>query len=66
MAIKYDRFNPESAIPQIESVVNDLIEKVYPVGSYYYTGDQRFDPNKEFGGRWKKTSSNPYTWLRLS
>ena len=66
MPIKFDRFNPESTLPQLEHVVNELIERVYPVGSYYYTGDVRFDPNKEFGGRWKLESSNPYKWLRLS
>lgn len=35
---------------------NNLVDLVYPVGSVYYTTDFEFDPQKAFGGKWKRWS----------
>lgn len=35
---------------------NNLVDLVYPVGSVYYTTDFDFDPQKAFGGKWKRWS----------
>lgn len=31
---------------------SDVIDLVYPIGSYYETDDQAFDPNTSWGGTW--------------
>ena len=33
-------------------------DDIYPVGSYYYSGDAEFDPNTAFGGTWEKVAEN--------
>ena len=31
---------------------------LYPVGSFYYTADENFDPNQQFGGKWELYNKN--------
>ena len=45
----YDDYVPPGAIAR---AVYDLIDYIYPVGSYYETTDTDFDPNVQFGGTW--------------
>lgn len=63
-----DRKNPEAAIPQLEKkiddVANSLVDRVYPVGSYYYTSKNNFNPGI-FGGEWElENNTSPYRWHR--
>lgn len=34
--------------------MKDIYDLIYPVGSYYWTGDESFDPNENFSGEWTK------------
>ena len=38
--------------------LSELLNLFYPVGSYYYTDNNNFDPNISFGGTWNKIDSN--------
>ena len=63
-----DRERPDAAIPQLEKRISqmeaDLIDRVYPIGSYYFTSDYDFNPNS-FGGRWELVNNtDPYKWHR--
>lgn len=62
-----DRQQYETALPQLEKRIaelNDsLIDRVYPIGSYYYTSNDKTNPN-HWGGEWELTSTSPYTWHR--
>lgn len=63
-----DRKNYESAIPQlekrIEDVANSLVDRVYPIGSCYYTSREGFNP-EQLGGKWEReTNTSPYRWVR--
>lgn len=64
-----DRQRPDSAIPQLEKRIKDiddgLINRIYPIGTNFYTTDQQFDPNVFWGGEWELTSTSPYEWHRI-
>ena len=50
-----------------QNPVQTMIDTVYPVGSYYETSDNTFDPNVVWGGAWNSTTSNNiYKWHRTS
>lgn len=34
--------------------INEIADKVYPVGCYYWTSDGTFNPQTAFGGTWEK------------
>jgi hypothetical protein len=62
MAI-YPREDPRTTLPQLEKKIGELQKKLdsgggildmfYPVGSYYETSDDTFDPNVRWGGTWE-------------
>lgn len=64
----YDRENPSAAIPQLEKAINtlpkEIIEAIYPVGTYYYTSDAEYDPSIVIG-EWEQTATDPYEWHRI-
>lgn len=37
---------------KLQKQIDELIDKIYPVGSYYETSDGDFDPNIEWRGTW--------------
>lgn len=41
-------------IKYIDKKISDLLNMFYPVGSVYETMDSSFDPNKKWGGTWKR------------
>lgn len=46
---------------KLQKQIDDLIDKIYPIGSYYETSDPNFDPNVEWGGTWIKDSKGLVT-----
>lgn len=38
----------------MEIAILNLLDKFYPVGSYYETSDDDFDPNTAWGGTWER------------
>ena len=50
MLIRNSEFN--YSLVDVPSVTNQIIDVVYPVGSYYETSDTSFNPNTAFGGLW--------------
>ena len=40
----------------INKITNPYL--LYPVGSFYYTADESFDPNQQFGGKWELYNKN--------
>lgn len=58
---------PDQASYKINLIVermNDIWQAVYPVGSYYETSDNDFDPVKDWGGDWEEVS--PGRWHRVA
>ena len=45
----------------LQKQINEMIDKIYPIGSYYETSDPNFDPNVEWGGAWIKDSKGLVT-----
>lgn len=45
----------------LQKQINEMIDKIYPIGSYYETSDPNFDPNVEWGGTWIKDSKGLVT-----
>lgn len=49
---------------------NDIIDLVYPVGSYYYTSNSSFNPNNSWTGTWVQCAQSvgfpAYTWYRTA
>lgn len=41
-----------------ETTLLSMVDYFYPVGSYYETSDDTFNPNTVFGGTWEKVLSN--------
>lgn len=41
---------------KLQKQIDDLIDKIYPIGSYYETSVESFNPNVEWGGTWKMDS----------
>ena len=39
------------------SKVDELLDKIYPVGCYYDTSDSSFDPNVSFYGTWEQVTN---------
>lgn len=66
MSVIYPREDPRTTLPQLEKKIGELQKKLdsgggilnmfYPVGSYYETSDDTFDPNVRWGGTWVKDS----------
>lgn len=50
-----------SKITNLQEQIGALINKIYPVGSYYETSDPNFNPNTEWGGSWLKDSKGLVT-----
>lgn len=38
----------------VDNILLTMINKLYPVGTLYWTSDSGFDPNTELGGVWKR------------
>ena len=36
---------------KLQKQIDELIDKIYPIGSYYETSNPNFDPNTNWGGR---------------
>lgn len=53
MAI-YNREDARTALPQLEKRLDSILDMFYPVGSFYDTTDENFNPNKSWGGTWEK------------
>lgn len=45
----------------LQKQIDEMIDKIYPIGSYYETSDPNFDPNVEWGGTWIKDSKGLVT-----
>lgn len=37
-----------------------ILNKIYPVGTYYQTSDENFDPNVEWGGTWVEDTAGRF------
>lgn len=37
---------------KLQKQIDELIDKIYPIGSYYETSNPDFNPNDEWGGVW--------------
>lgn len=46
---------------KLQKQIDELIDKIYPIGSYYETSDENFDPNVSWGGYWIKDTSGLVT-----
>ena len=51
---------------KLQKQIDGLIDKIYPVGSYYETSNSSFDPNDEWGGVWNNTDSMGYVTVGAS
>lgn len=47
-----DTFSPITSVDTIFKGNIKLLDLIYPVGSYYETSDDSFDPNESWGGTW--------------
>lgn len=45
----------------MEIAILSIIDKIYPVGSYFETSDESFDPNVSWGGYWIKDTGGLVT-----
>lgn len=45
----------------MEIAILNIIDKIYPIGSYYETSDETFDPNISWGGCWIKDTDGLVT-----
>lgn len=52
---------PDTSTPLNAVNLNSLIDIFYPVGSYYETSDNNFDPNTEWTGTWVEDSKGYVT-----
>lgn len=69
MATSTKREDPGSSIPllekRIKALENGILNRVYPVGCYFYTSSAKYNPER-MGGKWtKETNSSPYRWKRV-
>lgn len=58
---------PDQASYKINLIIerlNDVWRYTYPVGSYYETSDENFDPVGAWGGDWEEVS--PGRWHRTA
>lgn len=58
----FNREDPRAVLPQLEKRIDEIVNVVYPIGSYYETSDAKFDPNKEWLGTWELDSGR---WHRI-
>ena len=65
MAI-FNREDARTVLPQIEAKLEEVIDRIYPVGTYYTTSDHKFNPN-EWGGLWTidDTGVSHIIWHRI-
>lgn len=63
-----ERFTDKMALPtfiagtrikaaEMNQAFRDMLDLIYPVGSYYETSDTSFDPNVSWGGTWAEDTS---------
>lgn len=45
---------------KLQNQIDELIDKIYPIGSYYETSNPDFDPNTEWGGTWNRHDTEGY------
>ena len=65
---RLDRENPSVAIPQLDKMIADLdatlVDRFYPVGTYYFTAQEDYNP-AFLGGEWElENNTSPYRWRR--
>lgn len=46
---------------KLQKQIDELIDKIYPIGSYYETSNSYFDPNDEWGGVWARDTNGYVT-----
>ena len=46
---------------KLQKQIDELIDKIYPVGSYYETSEYNFNPNDEWGGTWEQDTKGLVT-----
>ena len=46
---------------KLQKQIDELIDKIYPVGSYYETSNGSFNPNTNWGGKWVKDTNGYVT-----
>lgn len=39
-------------VDELKEIVNNILDNVYPVGTYYETSNKNFNPNNSFYGTW--------------
>lgn len=44
----------------IDKIAQLVIDKILPVGSFYQTTDDSFDPNTAFGGTWQRVENGKF------
>lgn len=44
----------------VDEIAKIVIDKILPVGSFYQTNDDNFDPNVSFGGTWQRIDSGRF------
>lgn len=42
---------------EVRKEIDSMIDKIYPIGSYYETSDTEFSPNNTWGGTWIEDSN---------
>lgn len=70
MATSTKREDSGSSLPllekRIKALENGILNRVYPVGCYFYTSSSKYNPEQRMGGKWtKETNSSPYRWKRV-
>lgn len=48
-------------VEELRDLIDNILNRVYPVGSYYETSNVTFDPNGIFPGYWKKDTKGLVT-----
>ena len=61
----FNREDARTVLPQMEKELASMIDRFYPVGSLYFTKDDKFKPAEAWGGKWESTvSGDTTTWER--
>lgn len=58
--MKINSLQQNNEIVEIKKKIDGLIDLFYPVGSFYETTDEKFNPNTSWGGTWKKDNSGVF------
>lgn len=53
---------PGARLSDVTYIMDNVINTIYPVGSYYETSDTSFDPNTSWGGTWVQDSKGRVTF----